>query len=249
MAEQYSFALEDDLLKEYLAYRHPDLFEGFITNKNDLERLLSFRVKPFIYTTKQLKTVGYDPSGNLNKTLRAANLTTQPLVDLLKKTAYKGILSKSKNDYPYINIHNSNIHPAIIGAFAPSEPRQVAIEHLKRLLENAQEIVVQDKYLLCGRNSIDSLKAILPQKPGVKLVFPIKLEDAADYTWQQAEADLKSFCSQWNIIRNNLSTNYHDRYLVIDRKVQVVLTSGLDYVKNIQKELTYVIVPYISSLI
>ena len=249
MNEDYSFAIEDDLLKEFFVYRHRDQFPDYETNQQDLEKLLSFQLKPFIFTRKQLNQIGYDIPKQLEQQLLKANLKTQSLEDLSKKTLYKGILSKTNNPYPYINIHNGKICPAIIGMFNPSENRNTATEHLKQFLLKAKEIIIQDYYLLCNQGAIDALKAILPQNNMVKLIFPVQLKESTGFCWKDAKQDLLQCYSDWNIQQEHLSTNYHDRYIVVDRKWQVILSSGLAYMISTQKDLTYVISPFTSQLV
>ena len=36
---------------------------------------------------------------------------------------------------------------------------------------------------------------------------------------------------------------YHDRYLVLDDKLEIILTSGFDYLVKTEKEFTYIVRP------
>ncbi|EJH2022155.1 hypothetical protein NCV10_001948, partial [Campylobacter jejuni] len=33
----------------------------------------------------------------------------------------------------------------------------------------------------------------------------------------------------------------HDRYIIVDKKIQIILTSGIDNLMNIKKDFTYII--------
>lgn len=72
-----------------------------------------------------------------------------------------------------------------------------------------------------------------------KLKFPQKLR-----------SDLKNFCQEWTIKENHNGEindnfdNLHDRYIVIDNQVQIILTSGIDYLMDKQKDFTYLIRKY-----
>ena len=54
---------------------------------------------------------------------------------------------------------------------------------------------------------------------------------------------LKNICKDWIIKEDKRNTykNYHDRYLLIDDKIEIILTSGFDYLFDENKEFTYIV--------
>ena len=40
---------------------------------------------------------------------------------------------------------------------------------------------------------------------------------------------------------NNNFLNLHDRYLIIDNKIEIILTSGFDYLFDNSKDFTYIV--------
>lgn len=41
-----------------------------------------------------------------------------------------------------------------------------------------------------------------------------------------------------------INKNYnelHDRYIIVDKKIQIILTSGIDYLMDTSKDFTYII--------
>jgi len=60
-------------------------------------------------------------------------------------------------------------------------------------------------------------------------------------------AELKKICEDWNIKENldgeinNSYNELHDRYIIVDRKIQIILTSGIDYLIDTSKDFTYII--------
>ena len=53
---------------------------------------------------------------------------------------------------------------------------------------------------------------------------------------------LRTHCEKWTFIDRTLP-EYHDRYLVLDDKLEIILTSGFDYLVKTEKEFTYIVRP------
>ncbi|MDM8567468.1 hypothetical protein QUF74_17700, partial [Candidatus Halobeggiatoa sp. HSG11] len=56
-------------------------------------------------------------------------------------------------------------------------------------------------------------------------------------------SELKEKYEDWKIQEDTKRTydNYHDRYLLIDSQIEIILTSGFDYLFDKNKEFTYVV--------
>ncbi|EAI7213246.1 hypothetical protein CKW86_08890, partial [Campylobacter jejuni] len=60
-------------------------------------------------------------------------------------------------------------------------------------------------------------------------------------------SNLKNIYKEWLVVENkdteiNEKYDYlHDRYIIVDKKIQIILTSGIDNLMNIKKDFTYII--------
>jgi hypothetical protein len=53
---------------------------------------------------------------------------------------------------------------------------------------------------------------------------------------------LQTYCSDW-ILRKEILNSHHDRYLILDDKMEIILTSGFSYLSTVDKEFTYIVRP------
>ncbi len=244
--ERYSFALENELLLEYLKFIKPEKFsEGDKYNPKIIKSLLSYRVLPFIYGSNQVEELNIDLDTTWK---RQADLKNQTLNVLASRTFFKGILSKDKDYFPFVKIGGSDkVTPSISGSFYYKEPRVKAIEHIKALCSQANKILVWDPYLTKDVDAITALTEVLPQNQSVSIVLhngDINGVNGLNYDHSSVESLLHN-TYQWTIMFEALKVNqHHDRYLIIDDEKQVILTSGLAYLINDNKEITYAIKPY-----
>lgn len=223
----YSFVLSDELQKEYCNFK-----EGKVCDRNLIENLLHYYKPSILTNTSQLKRIGKDTSKQLETTLRKSGFTTQSLEDLAQNTTYKIILCTDKNHYPYVNINGDKIENNLTACFFKRENRQKAIEHITALCRKAKNISIYDKYSFLNGANIELLKSILPLK---------ELSITYDSQYINVVA-LQEYCAKWTFIDRTLP-EYHDRYLVVDDKIEIILTSGFDYLIRNEKEFTYIVRP------
>lgn len=115
-----------------------------------------------------------------------------------------------------------------------SEPRLKAIEHIKSLCNDAKKsILVYDKYFYNKEDNADMLIKLLPLKK-------IEITYQRNSFSEQQINKLKSKCADWTFKDNNFTDN-HDRYLIIDDNVEIILTSGFSYLNDFTKEITYIV--------
>jgi len=60
---------------------------------------------------------------------------------------------------------------------------------------------------------------------------------------QTAVSDIKKICFDWKV-KSDTSSRYgnaHDRYVLIDGKMEIVITSGIDYLFDASKECTLLV--------
>lgn len=240
----YSFALEDELLLEYLKLIKPEKFKtGDTFSASIIKDLLSYHIYPFIYGSNQIINLDI----NLDTTWKKqANLKNEPLQVLAEQTYYKCILSRTKDTFPYVKIGGADkICPSITGSFYYNQSRDKAIQHIKSLCKSAKSIMIWDPYLTSDPNAISALTSILPQNNQVKIILHDK-KSSTGYDPTTAEKQLQN-SYPWDIQLKRLSIyQHHDRYLVIDDEKQIILTSGFTNLTNdpTAKDFTYIIKPY-----
>ena len=121
----------------------------------------------------------------------------------------------------------------ITGCFYRNAHRDKAIRHIRALCQDAKKICLYDQYLNACK---DVLKLILPNKK-VELVYQSKhLNDSA-------VADLQKYNPQWSFSLDDSLLTQRDRYIVIDNKMEIILSSGFMYLELTGKYLTYVVRP------
>lgn len=227
---KYSFALSDELCEQYYRFKqHTDYDKAVVS------RLLSYYNEEYITNTNQLDRIGVVVSNTLIKALRHNGLNNQSVEELATKTMYKLILSTDRSGFPYVNINDDPISSCIIGCFYRNVARGKAISHIHALCKSGKKIYLYDQYL---HGSKEVLIQIIPDK-AIELVYDVKQLDADDIAY------LSKHNSKWQFIPNDGMLTHHDRYIIIDDKLEIVLTSGFQYLSSHVKELSYIVRPVI----
>lgn len=228
----YQIVLSDKLLGE---------FESFRKNRpvNDTSlfmQLLNMYKAPHITNIAQLKRIGVEDAP-LFMQLVQNGFKDQSLEELAGETVYKIILSEEKDDYPYVSVSESRFKNRYTITHSPGDSRKKTIVYLQKLLEKAESIFIYDKHIKTRWQScIMFFHEIIPKKPLAIFYTEGHLKTK--------ESDIKSIFSGWSVKAdrtNKTYSNLHDRYLVIDSKVEIILTSGFDYLFDSSKELTIII--------
>jgi hypothetical protein len=161
--------------------------------------------------------------------------------DLINDTLFKIMLTDDKTEYPYINIYNDELGIDFNSSYESGKTRDKAIEHLKSLLIDSNEIEIIDSYLFSQFNStqwsenFEIIKKIIPKKRvKLKLVSNLKAQ-------QSHRSALSSYCRDWQISYLRFDKNkIHDRYIKTDSLI-ILISSGLNYLKDTDKDLTYIV--------
>ena len=164
-----------------------------------------------------------------------SGLKRQSLEELAENcTLYKIILSSTKNTFPYVNIMDDKqrLENNYSASFDMAEPRELAIKHLTSICLHAKKIVLYDKYFSSKERNLALMNKILPQK---------KLEIIYNDIDEQDIKSMEQNCSQWHFTKNPRMTNRHDRYLIVDDKLEIILTSGFDHLDDTSRDFTYII--------
>jgi hypothetical protein len=225
---EYTIVLSDELLKAYYNFKNAkDVDQNIITN------LLKYYSR-HLTNIAQLKRIAIDVDDSFKKNLLRKGYINQTLEELCEKTIYKFILNTEKNDYPYININADKIERNFTATYGKNESRDKTIKHIKALCKNAKYIFIYDKYM--NDKVIQKISQILPQK---KLNLIYKEGQLS----QTQISRLKKECKEWKIQQDSKNTyhDYHDRYLLIDNQIEMILTSGFDYLFDEKKDFTYIV--------
>ena len=244
---EFSLVIDDDLAIELCNFKN-----NMSYNTKIVEKILHY-YKPFPIFTQDIfmKAYYYDDSyleyllSNPNE--NRINIANMSIEDIAKHTTYKVVLCNDDNKkdiFPYIYIGGDKIENNFTATFMKDDDRQKAIEHLKALLENANCVFIYDAYLFENNvwgAFVNFAQQCFPNKQ-LNIFYPQSIATGQNIQTQ---------CSQ--IIRNNTQwrfspdrihqnfTNLHDRYLIIDNKIEVIFTSGIHHLMNDDKDFTYIV--------
>lgn len=212
--------LSDKLALEYLKFRNQCEFD-----LQCIGALLRYFKGEFIFTKEQLSDVSKEiASFDMNRFL--------PLLNQIPK--FQLILCDDNDNFPNVNIFRDRIENNLSATFKAGEQRNKAIEHFKALFKDAKSIFIYDNYL-----KFDKLQDLVKK---CQINCDIFLEEN-----QYNKLNEKSVSKQ--IPRNiKIDTNCqlkikntHDRYIIIDNKIEIILTSGIDHLFSRKKDFTYMI--------
>lgn len=231
----------DELFLQYHAYTEGRT-EAY--SRNTINQLMKYRRSGFVANVMQYNRCGISIPENLEPQLRRYGLTDQSLSELAKThTYYKIVLSDSKSSFPFVNIlsKDEKIDVSMTGSFTLHENRNKAKEHIAALCSNAKEILLFDKHI-DNPDQKENIKAvlnyILPKDHPVKVKSYVKLPgDVIHYLkrdYGKREFD--------NLGVDDADT-YHDRYIIVDKTLEILLSSGFDHLAKDVSDLTYVIRP------
>ncbi|MGB3749996.1 MAG: hypothetical protein WA945_00350 [Arcobacteraceae bacterium] len=240
--ENKGIVLSDDLLKEYLNFRSGKEFDVQL-----IKKIINYLKGGVFFNFKQLKKIGVMTKEDFNvfgipglwkQILRSNNKDT--LEDLSKKSVFKIILSDNETKFPYVNIYNDVIENNLCGFFYPGHDRDKAIEHIRTLCLDAKEIVLFDKFFHKKRENIDTLIKILPDTD-LQLIYYRGGKNKEKYLTKNQKKQLKSKRNNITLYLKDDPKNIHDRYLLIDKKIEVILTSGFYHLGKHTNDFAYII--------
>lgn len=226
--QNYAMVLSDSLYRELHDFKHGNPVDtGKIENLNLLQM-------PVLTSVEQLKRLNIDNSP-LRAGLASSGWISQTVEELAVHTFYKIVLNETDERYPFVNIFRDRLRSSFSMTFFPGEDRQKAIEYMRAQLKQADHIFVYDKYL--GDNWCNTKKFFRDLVPRKRLrVF---------YTDGQLSqthiSELRLMCNEWNFAADRLNPDYrhlHDRYLLIDSRLEIILTSGFDNLFDSRAECT-----------
>lgn len=242
----FSLAIDDDLAKELCKFRTNQQCDVDIVEKT----LHYYKGYP-LFTESYFKSYYTDKNIQSKVLQSASHIDWNSLESICKSTIYKIILSSQKNvNFPYVSIYGDEIESNFTATFFRNESRQKALEHLRSLLESARYIFIYDLYLADNWASFISFaQKCFPQK--LSIFYPKEIDSNNNanpkipkLTQQQCSQIIQVGQSLWSFKpdRNHQGfNNLHDRYLIIDNKIEIIFTSGIHHLINIDKDFTYIV--------
>jgi hypothetical protein len=167
----------------------------------------------------------------------------ESLEDLSKSTFYKLILTTNDADrcFPYFNINKDEIDKVYSLTCEIGGSRDYLTSYLTSLLLSATKVLIQDMYFSHKSINATNLFALLPDS-SLNLEYIQNYNDGG-LTNTDLFTDVNLINPKWNVTRNTEAKfqTCHDRYLIIDDKIEVMLSSGFYYLWNSTKEIKCVI--------
>lgn len=232
ISKKCGMVLDHSLFVEYAKYQRGERYNRPLVNK-----ILSYYHNDFLTNVGQYKHNGVELPKNLMSGLVKCGLKNQTLPELAALTTYRIILTEGRTNYPYVNLNEGRFCPAISSFYAGDEERQTALDYLKNLCGGAKKsIFLYDKYIGGIENLDDILKYIIPDA-NLNIMFP--------FNWinENHRGELAKTHPNLNFIKINNVPLHHDRYLIIDDSIEVVLTSGFKFLLDKSKEISLIIRP------
>lgn len=193
---------------------------------------------------KRLGLVGQCKNRALLVSLKKSPDSKKELITLAKKTNYQVILTddSEKSEFPYINIDDNQVEMVMGGFIAKGMSREKAIKHLSSLCESARSVILYDKHFSDHKDiNVETLLRII--SPHAKITLCYHQEAKNPHLSQECINFFRSENVNWDIKGMGLRA-HHDRYLIIDDEIEVIITSGFQYLGDTDKETAYIIRPY-----
>lgn len=240
--------LEESLINEFFKFYYNKNYNPDITQK------IFNHFKPFLLTNEQI--VKYFENDNI--ALQQALSTQIPYCEyididselysenfykeMLAKSKYKILLTQNAISLNTLDCHKICIEdkPTHIYAkkFESGSNRDEAKKHIVSLMKNANKIIIIDKFLYKD-NIINNLISWFNENAlNQDIEFTLKGQKQ-QLSFNTIEAKFKN--KGYKVICQSIDDSTHDRYIIIDDKISINLTSGLEYLFKNDKDFTYIV--------
>ncbi len=243
MSQLAKLVLENDLLLEFEKFKR-----GKKIDTAKIQALLHYYKPPHALNKEQQDFLAQNKVKIEQDELNAivsSGCFDLPLEDLAKQTTFKIILSENKTDFPYVCVFNDRLENNFTATFKSREERTKAIRHFMDLFSGAKEIFIYDKFLKMQWLEYLIQNCII--RSNVKLI--VVKTDNNEFKESCQVCGLAVTVVDGNNVSYHPKTT-HDRYINIDNKIQIILTSGLQHLqkcptnskgKLISKDFTYIL--------
>ena len=211
--EAFIMRLSDKLALEYLKFRNQCKFD-----EECIEALLCYFKGEFIFTKEQLSYA--------SKEIASFDMSIfLPHLDKIPK--FQLILCDDNDNFPNVNIFRDRIENNLSATFKAGEQRNKAIEHFKALFKDAKSIFIYDKFLTKPNLKPNLTK--LQKECCISCDIFLPEDQQRELKIGKVDKTHKNY------------TNNHDRYIIVEDKLEIILTSGIDYLFDTSKDFTYII--------
>lgn len=229
--------LSDALYAEYYKFT-----SGGDYSKDIINKIMAFRFDGFVTNVRQCKAAGNPISAAYETALRSCGMDNQSCVELSRNfTVYKIVLTNdpAKKGFPYVNIDSQDekISLTLSGSFKISEKRTKAVEHISALCMGAKKLFMYDAHLNAsdkgyfGRVAADLNKII----PTTKVEVKYCVMDQKIIKYLREESACRTF------VHTPIPV-HHDRYIIVDDRLEIIISSGFDHLTlDNRRELTYIV--------
>lgn len=226
----YYHCLDDELAKLYHNFKR-----GEEVSSNLVAQFLRYYLPEYKTNLAQAERIKITDAAILTQ-LASASDRDLSLEELSETTLYKYILSASNDSYPYRSIENKKFTTEIIYSFNKNQCRGSFIKHLELLFKEAKNIVVSDSYLATKQRETKLFYTLFGDEP-------CNLWLVHDYQDQNYVSEIKKLKPNLKVKQDSRSgyANLHDRYILIDSKIELIISSGIDYLFDKSKECTVII--------
>ncbi len=110
---------------------------------------------------------------------------------------------------------------------------------IKAFCQDANTILIFDKYLSLKNNQERTIQFFKELMPCKKLTIFYD----RDHLNQEIKTKIKKICKEWRLIEDTKSglKNSHDRYLIIDNQIEIILSSGFSNLFDIRSDISCLI--------
>ncbi|MBR1604847.1 MAG: hypothetical protein IJ660_01925 [Alphaproteobacteria bacterium] len=240
----YSLLLDDNLLKLYYDFKTGKTVDVYLVQK-----FFSLYQPTFLTTKAQLERINYwdkisTEDSSVASQILASNFDGKSEKDLLDLTDYKIKLTTNNDIFPCVNINESKLKKNYSMFFNIREDRNNAIEMIKSLCASAKQVVVCDRYMFLPKNAKltkSFFKDLRKNNPNITFYYEICKDTQHLCPEEQAcISDIRRSCSLTKC-KKLIYKNSHDRYIEIDGKFEIVLSSGIEGLYNSStKEITVI---------
>lgn len=166
------------------------------------------------------------------------------LIDLSKNTAFQLVVTQDENETepPYFNLKNKHLLRNYTIIRKHEEDREYLKTYFKHIFKNAKKILIHDNYF-AKENNNKRLFELLPDENIIIWYVENGDQTNGDFIKKMTSHNAKWKVEQCDTKQDefNRFARSHDRYLLIDDKLEITLTSGFSYIWNTNKEITCVI--------
>lgn len=229
--------LSDALYAEYYKFRF-----GAEYSKDIINKIMAFRFDGFVTNVRQCKAVGIPIPAAYETALRSCGMDNQSCVELSREfTVYKIVLTNdpAKKGFPYVNIDSKDekISLTLSGSFKIREKRTKAVEHISALCKGAKTLFIYDAHL----DSVDKGYFDRVAEDLNKIIPTTKVE----VKYCVMDTKFIQYLREQSVVRTFVQTPipvHHDRYIIVDDRLEIIISSGFDHLTlDNRRELTYIV--------